>query len=50
MLLLLNQHRGFLNLAGEGFSPHRGERIETKFERRGKELGRKVWDLIFIRQ
>ena len=48
MLLLLNQHRGFLNLAGEGFSPHRGERIETKFERRGKELGRKVWDLSLI--
>lgn len=50
MLSLLDRHGGFLNQAGEGFSPHRGEREETKFERRGKDLGHKVWDLIFIRQ
>jgi len=37
----------FRNTAGAGkFAPSRGDRPETKFERRGVALGHGVWDLI----
>ncbi len=33
-----------------GFAPDRGERPETKFERRGLRKGHGVWDLVLIRR
>jgi tRNA (guanine-N7-)-methyltransferase len=39
---------GFINTAGQGhYSPTRGNRCETKFERRGLKLGQGLWDLIY---
>jgi len=43
----------FKNLAGdiatEGFMPRPGWRTLTRFERRGRRLGHRVWDLSFVR-
>ncbi len=47
MLEVVNATPQFRNTAGAGqFAPVRGDRPETKFERRGRALGHGVWDLI----
>lgn len=47
MLDVVNAAPLFRNTAGAGqFAASRGERPETKFERRGLALGHGVWDLI----
>ena len=39
------------NTAGPGnYSPDKGSRVETKFERRGLRLGHGIWDLIYLRK
>ena len=48
MLEQMDNTEGFQNIAGTGhFSPDKGWRCETKFERRGIKLGHGVWDLIY---
>jgi len=38
------------NAAAKGkFMPDTGNRVETKFERRGLRLGHGIWDLVFVR-
>ena len=50
MLATLNASHGFKNLAASsGYSKPPDYRIETRFERRGKNLGHQVWDLLFTR-
>jgi tRNA (guanine-N7-)-methyltransferase len=50
MLDVLQASPSFDNTAaGNGFSPDRGERPQTKFEQRGLKLGHNVWDLIYRR-
>ena len=45
---VLEPHAGFSNLSGcELYSPPPDYRIETRFEKRGKDLGHGVWDLIY---
>ncbi len=47
MLDVVSATPQFRNTAGAGqFAPSRGDRPETKFERRGLALGHGVWDLI----
>jgi tRNA (guanine-N7-)-methyltransferase len=47
MLDVVSAMPQFRNTAGAGlFAPSRGDRPETKFERRGIALGHGVWDLI----
>jgi tRNA (guanine-N7-)-methyltransferase len=47
----LNAHAGFVNLAPDGgFLPRPPERMETKFERRGRQLGHAVFDLAYQRK
>jgi len=49
MMAVCSAADGFVNQAGTGnFSPRPQERPLTKFERRGKKLGHRVWDLIFV--
>ena len=50
-LNMLNQHDGFSNIAGEKkfVSAREYGRPETKFELRGKKLGHKIWDMVFIK-
>lgn len=51
MLEVMDASSGFENIAGRGrFAPGRGERPETKFERRGLDRGHGVWDLIHRRR
>jgi tRNA (guanine-N7-)-methyltransferase len=48
MLEQMDRSVCFQNTAGAGhFSPDKGWRCETKFERRGIKLGHGVWDLIY---
>jgi len=48
MLEQMDKSECFQNTAGVGhFSPDKGWRCETKFERRGIKLGHGVWDLIY---
>ncbi|MCC5812518.1 MAG: tRNA (guanosine(46)-N7)-methyltransferase TrmB [Ectothiorhodospiraceae bacterium] len=48
MLEVLEACPAFENTAGPGnYSPHRGRRPQTKFERRGLRKGHGVWDLIY---
>ncbi len=50
MLKVLSAEPRLINLAGSGqFSPRSPQRPETKFERRGRSLGHRVWDLRFER-
>ena len=50
MLEQMDEAEGFSNTAGTGqYSPSKGFRCETKFERRGLRLGHGVWDLIFVK-
>lgn len=51
MLEQLDAADGFINTAGKtNYSPDKGFRCETKFERRGLRLGHGVWDLIYKKQ
>jgi tRNA (guanine-N7-)-methyltransferase len=51
MLAQMDSAQGYINCAGKGnFSSHKGARCETKFERRGLNLGHGVWDLIYEKQ
>lgn len=51
MLEQMDSAEGFSNTAGKAtFSPDKGHRCETKFERRGLRLGHGVWDLIYKKQ
>lgn len=50
MLEQMDEAEGFSNTAGPGhYSPSKGFRCETKFERRGLRLGHGVWDLIYVK-
>ena len=50
MLEQMDEAEGFSNSAGTGqYSPTKGFRCETKFERRGLRLGHGVWDLIYTK-
>lgn len=51
MMRVLSKAEGFLNLAGhEKFSPRSDQRpIVTKFEARGAEVGRIIWELQFVK-
>lgn len=51
MLEQMDNAKGFCNKAGRGkYSPTRGDRFETRFERRGQRLGHGVWDLIYCKE
>jgi len=51
MLTVLEAEPAFVNLAGAGrFWPQPDDRPVTKFERRGRRLGHRVWDLRFQRR
>jgi tRNA (guanine-N7-)-methyltransferase len=51
MLAVLGAAPGLENLApAGGFSARPGERLPTRFERRGVRLGHEVWDLTFRRR
>jgi len=48
MLEQMDNAEGFVNTSGRGqYSMNKGERCETKFERRGLKLGHGVWDLLY---
>lgn len=47
MMEVMSASTSFTNVAGAGNYSEPGERVETKFERRGRKLGHGVWDLIF---
>ncbi len=51
MLAVMEAAPGFRNAAGPGrYLEGRGERPETKFERRGRALGHPVRDLLYVRE
>lgn len=51
MLEQMDEAENFSNTAGKGnYSETKASRCETKFERRGLELGHGVWDLIYQKQ
>ncbi len=47
MMEVMSASPRFSNLAGAGCFALEHERVETKFERRGRRLGHGVWDLLF---
>lgn len=48
MLEQMDNAEGFVNTSGRGqYSINKGDRCETKFERRGLKLGHGVWDLLY---
>jgi len=50
MLATLSAVPDFVNLSADGaFVARPGERVPTRFERRGERLGHEVWDLAFRR-
>lgn len=50
MRAVLENAQEFINIAGPGcFATDPGHRPSTKFERRGHQLGHRVWDLVFRR-
>lgn len=50
MLMVTERSAQFANTAGPGqFAPGPGERPSTRFERRGRDKGHDVWDLVFVR-
>ncbi len=50
MMKVISADRDFHNLSGEAcFSEERGDRRPTKYERRSKQVGHRVWDLRFQR-
>lgn len=51
MMAVMSTARGFYNTAAEGqFIENQTVRPMTKFEKRGRRLGHRVWDLIFIKK
>ena len=48
VLAVLSATQGLRNTA-DGYAPRPAWRPETKFERRGLDLGHAVWDLLFVR-
>jgi tRNA (guanine-N7-)-methyltransferase len=50
MMEVMSASTKFHNLAGADNFSDPGERVETKFERRGQKLGHGVWDLHFERK
>lgn len=51
MMRVVSQDRCFLNSAGHHkFAPTPDDRPTTKFERRGRDRGHGIWDLIFLRR
>jgi tRNA (guanine-N7-)-methyltransferase len=51
MLAEMDAADGFQNTSGSGnYSQNQGTRCESKFERRGRNLGHGVWDLIYEKQ
>jgi len=50
MLEVLNASPQFANVAADGGCVDRPERSATRFERRGKRLGHRVFDLEFVRR
>ncbi len=51
MLNTVDSNNGFSNCAGKGnFSSDKGARAETKFERRGINLGHGIWDIMHIKR
>lgn len=50
MMEVMSAAEGYRNRAGEGeYSPQPESRPDTKFQRRGENLGHGVWDLVFDR-
>ncbi len=47
MMEVMSASPRFCNMAGVGCFATEHERVETKFERRGRRLGHGVWDLLF---
>jgi tRNA (guanine-N7-)-methyltransferase len=47
MMDVMSASTRFRNLAGQGRYAEAHERVETKFERRGRRLGHGVWDMVF---
>lgn len=47
MMEVMSAAQDYANLSGVGQYAVEHERVETKFERRGKRLGHGVWDLLF---
>ncbi|EAR22852.1 tRNA (guanosine(46)-N7)-methyltransferase TrmB [Nitrococcus mobilis] len=51
MLAVVERSARFINTAGPGqFAPGPGDRPATRFERRGRDKGHGVWDLLFVRR
>jgi tRNA (guanine-N7-)-methyltransferase len=48
VLAVLSATQGLRNTA-DGYAPRPAWRPETKFERRGLDLGHAVWDILFVR-
>lgn len=44
---VMAEAEGFENCCGAGAFATKHERVETKFERRGRRLGHGVWDMLF---
>ena len=49
VLAVLSATKGLRNTA-DGFAPRPASRPETKFERRGLDLGHGVWDIVFTKE
>lgn len=49
MMRILSDAPGFTNAVDAGEFSNRGDRPETKYERRGQRLGHGVWDLEFMK-
>jgi tRNA (guanine-N7-)-methyltransferase len=49
MLETLSADPGLMNTAPDGFAAHRGARPRTKFEQRGVDAGRDIYELVFRR-
>jgi len=50
MMEVMSASPSYSNVSGEGNFSGPEERVETKFERRGRRLGHGVWDLLFIKK
>ena len=47
MMEIMSESPSFKNLSGNHEFAKQHERVETKFERRGRRLGHGVWDMLF---
>ncbi|NOY67059.1 MAG: tRNA (guanosine(46)-N7)-methyltransferase TrmB [Gammaproteobacteria bacterium] len=50
MMAVMTSETCFINHAGDKQYAPRGDRPETKYERRGQRLGHGVWDLVFYKK